>query len=192
MAGSLAAFGTAFAITFLAEFADKTQLALVALAARGSALRVWLGAALAFLLLSIVAVAAGGLLGAVLPPRVVAAGAGVLFILFGVLALAGKEEENANAARSGFWQAFALMLVAEAGDKTQLALAALAAAGQPPVATALGGWVALSAAGAIAVGLGGILQRRVGAHVVRRAAAVVFIAAGLFFLARAAWPSLLS
>ncbi len=182
--GSLAAFGAAFALVFVAEFADKTQLALVALSARGRPVRVFLGATAAFLLLSIAAVAVGGLVGSLLPTRLVAAASGILFILFGVLALRGAEgtDGTSQARAAGFWPAFTLMLVAELGDKTQIALAALAAAGQPAVATALGGWLALSCAAALAVALGGVLQNRVPGRVVSRVAGVLFLAAGAFFI----------
>ncbi len=184
----MAAFAAAFVLVFVAEFADKTQLLLVALAARGNGLRVWLGAALAFLLLCVVAVAVGGWAGSLLPRRAVAFASGVLFVAFGILALRGHSEDSGAKRRAGgFMQALGLTLVAEMGDKTQIALAALAAAGQPPVPTALGGWLALALAAALAVALGGILQRKVPERVTNRVAGVLFLLAGVFFIAGAIW-----
>lgn len=48
MSESLGAFASAFLIIFLAEFGDKTQLALVAIARPGHRLRLWLGATAGF------------------------------------------------------------------------------------------------------------------------------------------------
>lgn len=154
---ALVAFGAAFGLVFIAEFADKTQVMLVALAARGQALRTWLGAVAAFLVLSAAAALVGGLLGGLLAPRVVALAGGILFIVFGLLALRGEEDEEGLVRRAGFLPAFVLILVAELGDKTQLATAALAAQGHP-AAVGLGAFLALAAL--LAVLAGGWLAAR--------------------------------
>ncbi len=84
-------FLTAFLTVFLAELGDKTQLAALGLAAREK--RFWpvfLGAALALVLSSALGVAAGRLLGEVLPLKFIRWGAGMLFILLGALMIWGK------------------------------------------------------------------------------------------------------
>jgi putative Ca2+/H+ antiporter (TMEM165/GDT1 family) len=79
-------FLTAFVTVLLAELGDKTQLATLALAAGGHARwLVFLGAALALIASSAVAVLVGGALGQVVPAVWLRRGAGALMIGLGVL-----------------------------------------------------------------------------------------------------------
>jgi putative Ca2+/H+ antiporter (TMEM165/GDT1 family) len=78
-------FFTAFAMIFLAELGDKTQLATLSFAAESrSTLAVFLGSAAALVLSSLVAVLVGAGLNRVIPANYVKTGAGVLFIALGV------------------------------------------------------------------------------------------------------------
>ena len=70
----------AFVLVGLAELGDKSQLLLVAFAARYRPVQVVVGAALAIIVLQALAVLVGGALGALLPMRLVAIAAGLLFI----------------------------------------------------------------------------------------------------------------
>lgn len=178
------ALAVAFGVVFLAEFADKTQLVLLTLAARGKAWRVWLGGAAAFLVLTVAAAAAGELLSRVVPDWAVRLAAGLAFIGFGLWGLLHREDEAApSVARTGFAPAFTLMLVAELGDKTQLAVAALAADSGAFVATAVGGTLALWASAALAVLAGGWIGRKVPTETLERVAGWLFIALGGLLLA---------
>src|SRR5713226_2297590 len=91
-----------FGIIFIAELPDKTALASLVLATRYRARDVIIGAWLAFLVQTAVAVAAGSLL-QLLPTQPVHLGAGVGFLVFAVLALRRREgamlaEEKATVA----------------------------------------------------------------------------------------------
>lgn len=84
-------FGTAFVTLLLAELGDKTQLAIITMTAgTESKIAVFLGASLALVFVSLLAVLFGGLLSQYIPTewlqRIVAAA----FILIGILMLAGK------------------------------------------------------------------------------------------------------
>lgn len=84
-------FGTAFLTLFLAELGDKTQLAVITMtSSTESKIAVFLGASLALITVTLLAVVFGGLLSQYVPTewlqRIVAAA----FILIGVLMLAGK------------------------------------------------------------------------------------------------------
>jgi putative Ca2+/H+ antiporter (TMEM165/GDT1 family) len=84
-------FGAAFVTLFLAELGDKTQLAIITLTAESpSKLSVFLGASLALVTVSLLAVLLGSLLTQYVPTewlqRIVAAA----FIIIGVLMLFGK------------------------------------------------------------------------------------------------------
>ncbi|HMF55197.1 MAG TPA: TMEM165/GDT1 family protein [Pyrinomonadaceae bacterium] len=85
------AFWTAFGALFVAEMGDKTQLAAVTLAAETrSPLSVFLGAALALALVSLIGVAVGTLLGQYLPEKLIHNVAAIAFIVIGALMLWGK------------------------------------------------------------------------------------------------------
>lgn len=71
---------------FIAEMADKTQLATAVLAAEaGALLVVWLGSSMGMVAADGLAIVVGSVLGRRLPDRLIKAAATVLFVLFGVL-----------------------------------------------------------------------------------------------------------
>ncbi len=83
-------FGTAFLTLFLAELGDKTQLAVITMSAKTeSKISVLLGACLALIAVTILAVTFGGILSQYVPTewlqRIVAIG----FIVIGILMLFG-------------------------------------------------------------------------------------------------------
>lgn len=81
-------FFSTFAAIFVAELGDKTQLATLSLAAGGSSRWiVFAGSALALVATSAIAAVAGEALARLIPPIWIRRGAGVLFIVLGVLFL---------------------------------------------------------------------------------------------------------
>lgn len=87
----LKAFLTTFGLVFLAELGDKTQFATMLLVSQGqSAKTVFLGAATALVLSSLLGVFAGSWLVKIFPPEVLQTGAGIAFIAIGALLLVGK------------------------------------------------------------------------------------------------------
>jgi putative Ca2+/H+ antiporter (TMEM165/GDT1 family) len=82
------ALASTFAVVFLAELGDKTQLATFALASSGrSRLSVLIGAASALVLTSVLAVLAGAALGRAVPEVWLRRGSGALMVVLGVLLL---------------------------------------------------------------------------------------------------------
>ena len=85
------AFWTTFGTLFLAEMGDKTQLAVITLASQTrSPLSVFLGAALALALVTLIGVAVGAGLGKYLPEDLLRKLAASAFIIIGVLMFWGK------------------------------------------------------------------------------------------------------
>ncbi len=85
------AFWTTFGALFLAEMGDKTQLTAITLAAQTrSPVSVFVGAALALALVSLIGVGLGTVLGEYLPEALLRKVAAVAFIIIGVLMLWGK------------------------------------------------------------------------------------------------------
>lgn len=84
-------FGTAFLTLFLAELGDKTQLAIITMSSKtDSKLAVFLGASLALVVVSMLAVLFGGVLTAYVPTEWLQRIIAVAFIAIGILMLIGK------------------------------------------------------------------------------------------------------
>ena len=175
---------TVFGVIFLLELPDKTALATLVLATRHRPLGVALGAAAAFVVQSAVAVIAGSLLG-LLPREPVRIGAGLLFIVMAGLlvrrTLKGArddetklvEREEARHQRRAFMTAFMVVFIAEWGDLTQLATAALQARYQDPLVVFCAATFALWCVSALAA----VAGNRLGALLPERP--LQFVAAGV-------------
>lgn len=84
-------FGSVFLSIFVAELGDKTQLATLSFAAAGKTrLTVFLGAAAALTLASLMSVYFGDLIARAIPSSYIKIGAGCLFIAIGALLLFNK------------------------------------------------------------------------------------------------------
>ncbi|HEV7760601.1 MAG TPA: TMEM165/GDT1 family protein [Acidimicrobiales bacterium] len=181
----------AFAAVFPAELPDKTMIATVVLVARYQRpLLVWLGAAAAFTVHVIIAVAAGQLL-SLLPDTAVTVATASLFAVGAVILwresgktddaedeLAGGEAGGeAIAARSDLSvvaASFGVIVLAEWGDLTQLATAGIAASTGEPVAVAIGALLALWSVAGLAAALGRTIAARLPVNRLQRGAAFVF------------------
>ena len=84
-------FATAFVTLFLAELGDKTQLAIITMTAKTeNKLAVFLGASLALVVVSLIAVLLGGVLNQYIPTEWLQRIVAVAFIVIGILMLFGK------------------------------------------------------------------------------------------------------
>jgi len=82
---------TTFALIFVAELGDKTQLTTMLLAAESkSPVAVFLGAALALAASALLAVLFGSAITRVVPVQYIRYGAGAFFIIIGVLLVLGR------------------------------------------------------------------------------------------------------
>ncbi|HVS06054.1 MAG TPA: TMEM165/GDT1 family protein [Candidatus Dormibacteraeota bacterium] len=176
---------TVFTVIFLLELPDKTALAALLLATRHRPLPIFFGAAAAFVVQSAVAVLAGSLF-SLLPREPIRIGAGLLFLVMAALLVrrnlrkveAAEEQsvEHEEARhRRPFVTAFTVVFIAEWGDLTQLATAALQARYQQPLVVFVAATLALWAVSAIAVGLGNRLGAWVPARPLQFAAAGVMV-----------------
>ncbi len=185
-----AVVASAFALLFLAELGDKTQLMTMTLAHRYPVRPVIAGVFSAFLVLNLLAVGVGAALYRYVPQRAVLVVAGLLFLFFAWRAWCEAEGEEADAAcdadgRGAFVTSFTLTFVAELGDKTQLALVALAAGSGAVWSVFVGGTLALWAVSAIGIAVGSTLLRRLPRRWMHRAAAALFALFGVLALGQA-------
>jgi len=190
----------AFAAVFPAELPDKTMIATVVLVARyRRPLLVWLGAAAAFTVHVVIAVAAGQLLG-LLPDAVVTVATAALFLVGAAILWresrqsakpddedhqVADAENGATAGRSDMSvvaASFGVIVLAEWGDLTQLATAGIAASTGSPVMVAVGALLALWSVAGIAAAAGRTIAARLPVHHLQRAAAVIFASLALLTL----------
>jgi len=180
-----------FGMIFVAELPDKTALAALVLATRHKPLPVFIGAAGALTVQSLVAVVAGQLL-SLLPARPVHVCAGALFLVSAVVMWRRHEDDDDAVAKDakepiGFaratWTVFAIVFIAEWGDLTQLATAALAARYHAPFIVFTGATLGLWAVTAIAVFVGNRAGKLLDQELTKRIAAVAFAAVGVALVA---------
>jgi putative Ca2+/H+ antiporter (TMEM165/GDT1 family) len=175
----LTVVGLTFGVIFVAELPDKTMIATIVLASRHRPLPVWIGAAAAMLVNSAVAVGAGRLL-QLLPHRAVEAvvtalfAAGSLYLLLTrETAVAREGEEQAEkivSDRNIALASFAVIIVAELGDLTQILTANLAAHYRQPWSVFVGAAAALIIVMGIGVIGGRALLRVLPLGVIRKIA----------------------
>ena len=178
------AFGTAFGLTFVAEFGDKTQIAILTLSARYGWLPVFLGACLAFAVLNAIAVTLGAVFARYIPADVIRYCAAALFIVFGLLSFKPeKEEEEEGVGERGmhgpFLTSLLVLMLLEIGDKTELALIALTSRFKAPFYIFLGGTLALAVTSLIGAIAGKWLARVVPFKWIRWISGLVFIVMGV-------------
>jgi len=88
MAVNLQLFGSTFLMIFLAELGDKTQITTFTFASESkSPLSVFLGASLALVCTSFIGVVLGGVLGRIVPERIMKFAAALVFLGFGAWTL---------------------------------------------------------------------------------------------------------
>jgi len=207
----LAAFGSSLTAITLAELGDKTFFMALILAVRHSARLVFLGAFAALAAVTLLSLAVGYGLRELLPQGVVPWLAALLFLGFGLKLLidaqgldpaaaqeeADEAEEAVNAAERGqgrsgvwpvIWEAFALVFVAELGDRTQFATIVLATA--PAEVFSFAGLLAGTLTGHalvtwLAVGAGKWIGGRVNEQLLYRLSGGLFVAFGLVSLLQA-------
>jgi Ca2+/H+ antiporter, TMEM165/GDT1 family len=185
---SLAVAVTALLLIVPVELPDKTFIATLVLATRYRPLMVWLGVGAAFLVQTLIAVTAGGLL-AQLPRTPVTAAAALLFLTGAVVLWrssrtadadeAETEQEFAGKIREGVtgWRAagasFLVLFLAEWGDLSQLLTAGLVVRFEDPVSVFVGAWTALLLVSGLGALIGRQLLKRIRLGTIQRVGAAV-------------------
>ncbi len=204
-----AAFGSSFTAITLAELGDKTFFMALILAARHRARWVFIGSFAALTAVTLISLGMGYGLRELLPPSVVPWLAAALFLGFGIKLLidaqamapgaaaaeAGDAEEAVEAAERRYrittplaviWESFALVFIAELGDRTQFATIFLATAPSFPfgalLAGTLGGHALVTG---LAVGAGKWIGQKISEQMLYRLSGGLFLAFGLFALQQA-------
>jgi putative Ca2+/H+ antiporter (TMEM165/GDT1 family) len=186
----LSVFLSTFTLIALAEIGDKSQLVCMGLAARHRPWPVLLAATFAFVVLNTLAVLFGAAVAAWVPERLMAAIVAILFGAFAVHVLFHQEQGDPEKiaekpGRGVFFTTLALILLAEFGDKTQIAVAGLAGSFQP-LPVWLGATAALFTISALGVWAGSTILQRLPLSWLHRVSGGIF----LLFALLAAWRAL--
>jgi len=173
-----------FAIVAIAEFGDKTQIAVVSLSAKHRPRSVFIGALLAFALVDGISTLIGGAIAPFIPAFWIGLVAGISFLIFGVFTLFSKEDtivkikEHSKTVTTSFF----LIAVMELGDKTQLAVIALSAEYGAPIQVFLGVMLAFTLLTALGAVLGKVISRYISARYIKIGASLIFVVFGFLFL----------
>ena len=176
-----------FAVIFVAELGDKSQLMAMTFATRYRFWTVIAAITAATAVVHLVSVAVGSLLGLALPTRPINIVAGIAFVAFGLWTLRGDElsdDEESRAERSkapAFFAVAGAFFLAELGDKTMLATITLATT-HGWFGTWLGSTVGMVAADALAILVGAYLGTRLPERVIRIGATALFVLFGVVLL----------
>lgn len=179
---------TSYFLILAAEIGDKSQLVCMALAVRYRAAPVLAGSILAFLFLNSIAVIFGSAIAGWVPELVIAIAVSALFLGFGLHALFASADDDdisgknisdddiqIKSQRHILLSTFALITLAELGDKTQLAVVALSSQGNP-TSVWFGSTLALVTTSVMAVWAGRTLLQRIPIVLLHRISGALFIA----------------
>jgi putative Ca2+/H+ antiporter (TMEM165/GDT1 family) len=188
--GFLAATALSFAVIFVAELGDKSQLMALTFATRFRPWPVLIGISVASAVVHLVSVGIGYGLGAALPTGWISLVAGLAFLIFGGWTLRGDTLTDAERGKAERATGSAILAVggaffmAELGDKTMLATITLATE-HGWVGTWIGSTAGMVAADALAILVGRLLGRHLPEKIIKYGAAVLFAIFGIWLIAEA-------
>ncbi|MDP3791756.1 MAG: TMEM165/GDT1 family protein [Candidatus Omnitrophota bacterium] len=178
----MTAFVASFMLVLLAEMGDKTQLLAMAFAAKYSIQKVLIAIFLATLLCNAIAVIAGQILITIVPIKVISLIAALSFIIFGLWTLKKDKIKDEDKKRSGLGPIATVgiaFLLAEMGDKTQLATMSLSIKYRDMFSVLMGATLAMLAANIIGIIVGSVMRKHVPEKAIKWFSAIVFILFGI-------------
>ena len=182
----MSSFLLALGLIFAAELGDKSQLLVLAFAARFP-LKVAVSAVfVATLLIHLASASVGHAAGAILPTFWAQLASGIAFLGFGLWSLREGQEASDGEVPPRSWGPFLTIagsfFLSELGDKTMLASVAIASREQSFLAVWLGGTLGMFLADAIALVAGYMLGTRLPARALRYGSAAIFLITGAVVL----------
>jgi putative Ca2+/H+ antiporter (TMEM165/GDT1 family) len=189
-----AALLLSFAVIFVAELGDKTQLVAMMFALRYRWWVVLAAITVATTAVHVLSVAIGHYLGAALPTHLLGLIAGAMFIFFGLWTLRGDSlsaEEASRAAKAtapAFFVVTSAFVLAELGDKTMLATITLAA-DRDWLGVWIGSTLGMVAADGLAILVGAVAGKHLPERFIQLAAAALFLLFGAYMVLENVFPA---
>ena len=190
----LAALLLSFAVIFVAEMGDKTQLVAMMFALRYRWWVVLAAITAATTAVHVLSVAIGHYLGAALPTHLLGLIAGGMFVFFGLWTLRGDSLTDEEATRTekatapAFFVVFSAFLLAELGDKTMLATITLAA-DHDWVGVWIGSTLGMVVADGLAIVVGAVAGKHLPERLIQITAAALFLFFGAYMLLENIFPA---
>ena len=190
MNGFLAATALSFAVIFVAELGDKSQLMALTFATRYKTWPVLIAITAATALVHLASVGIGYGLGATLPTDWISLVAGIAFLVFGAWTLRGDKLTDDEKSKAEVATGSAILAVgtafflAELGDKTMLATITLATQ-HGWLGTWVGSTLGMVAADALAILVGRLLGKHLPERVIKYGAAALFAIFGIWLIVEA-------
>ncbi|WP_338887578.1 TMEM165/GDT1 family protein [Rhodococcus sovatensis] len=189
----LSALLLSFAVIFVAELGDKSQLMAMTFALRYKWYAVIGGITVATTVVHLVSVAVGHFLGLSIPTAAISIVGGIAFVIFGLWTLRGDSlsevegEKASKVTRSAFIAIASAFFLAELGDKTMLATVTLAT-DNDWVGVWIGSTVGMVAADALAIVVGAVLGKHLPERVIQFGAAILFFVFGVMLFLEGIMP----
>lgn len=190
-----AALLLSFAVIFIAELGDKTQLVAMMFALRYRWWVVLTAITAATTAVHVLSVAIGHYVGAALPTHLLGIIAGAMFVFFGLWTLRGdtlSEEEKSKTAKAtapAFFVVTSAFILAELGDKTMLATITLAADNNW-LGVWIGSTIGMVAADGLAIIVGAVAGKHLPERAIQLGAAALFVLFGAYMLLESFFPAL--
>lgn len=191
----LAALLLSFAVIFVAEMGDKSQLMAMMFALRYRWWVVLAAITAATTLVHVLSVAIGHYLGAALPTHLLGIIAGSMFVFFAMWTLRGDKLTDADATRAqkatapAFFVVMSAFVLAELGDKTMIATITLAA-DHDWIGVWIGSTLGMVAADGLAIVVGAVAGKHLPERLIQISAAALFLLFGVYMLLENVFPGM--
>ena len=184
-------FLASFILIFLSEFADKTQLLLLALSQRFPLRSILFGMGISSFFLNLLSISAAAWLCSCIPLSGIQCIGAILFLLFGFHSLKplSPQKKRERSLRFAWLSVAIAFFIAELGDKTQLSAIALAAQSNEKAAVFCGSFLGLFTSNSFVLTIGKALLTHISDSFLRLFAAFVFFGYGSWMLFQLFIPS---
>lgn len=167
----------AFLLIFAAEMGDKTQIIAMTFATQYRVKEVILGVVFGVVLNHGIAIILGRFISKVVPMNLIQIIAGIMFVIFGIMALKEEEmEESENKKAFGPIVTVALaFFIGELGDKTQLTAMTLSTEGSYPFFILMGTTLGMVATSGLGIFVGSKIGEKIPELAIKVVSSIVFI-----------------
>lgn len=172
---------SAFFLIFVAEMGDKTQIIAMTFATQYKVREVLLGVLFGVFLNHGIAILLGKYISHLVPLDSIQIIAGVLFVIFGILALRIEEGDESKCNKKGFGPIMTVALaffVGELGDKTQLTAMTLAAEGSFPILILCGTTLGMIGTSGLGIFVGSRIGQKIPEILIKIISSSVFLIFG--------------
>jgi putative Ca2+/H+ antiporter (TMEM165/GDT1 family) len=167
----------AFLLIFAAEMGDKTQIIAMTFATQYKVKEVILGVILGVVLNHGIAILLGRFISTVVPMNLIQMIAGIMFVIFGIMALKDEEldETNNKKAFSPIITVAIAFFVGELGDKTQLTAMTLSTEASYPIFILIGTTLGMVATSGFGIFIGSKIGEKIPEVAIKVTSSIVFV-----------------